>query len=104
MLVQFTFKNFKSFKNEATIDMTATSIKEHSYNVIETKLGDKYLKVAAIYGANASGKSNVIEAFNFMRYFVINSLGLENVENKHNKRIIPVDSFTFDSISKDEPS
>ena len=104
MLVQFTFKNFKSFKNEATIDMTAMSIKEHTYNVIETKPGDKYLKVAAIYGANASGKSNVIEAFNFMRYFVINSLGLENVENKHNKRTIPVDSFTFDSISKDEPS
>lgn len=104
MLVQFNFKNFKSFRNEATLDMTATSIKEHPYNLVETKPGNSYLKVAAIYGANASGKSNVIEAFSFMQYFVVNSLVLENVENKHSKRIIPVKGFAFDSISSGEPS
>ncbi|SNX53710.1 ATP-binding protein [Thermoanaerobacterium sp. RBIITD] len=104
MLVQFNFKNFKSFKNEATLDMTATSIKEHPYNLIETKSGEKYLKVAAIYGANASGKSNVIEAFSFMHFFVITSLGSESIENKHDRKTIPVRGFAFDSISKNKPS
>lgn len=99
MLVQFNFKNYKSFKNEARLDMTATSIKEHMYNLIETKSGEKYLKVAAIYGANASGKSNVIEAFNFMRFFVLYSLTLDVDYN-----YIPVRRFAFDKSSKTEPS
>ncbi|NLY96476.1 MAG: ATP-binding protein [Clostridiaceae bacterium] len=104
MLVQFNFKNYKSFKNEATLDMTATSIKEHPYNLIETKSGSKYLKLAAIYGANASGKSNVIEAFCFMHYFIYNSLGMESVENKRSKKTIPVTGFAFDNDSKNMPS
>jgi len=104
MLVQFNFKNFKSFKNEATLDMTAASIKEHAYNLIETKTKDKYLKVAAIYGANASGKSNVIEAFYFMHFFIINSLGTVNVQNKHNRESIPVKGFAFDRIYSGKPS
>ena len=104
MLVQFNFKNYKSFKNEATLDMTATSIKEHPYNLIETKSGSKYLKLAAIYGANASGKSNVIEAFSFMHYFIYNSLGMESVENKRSKKTIPVTGFAFDNDSKNMPS
>ena len=66
MLIKFNFKNFKSFKNENTLDMEATSIKEHEYNLVEVN-GDKYLKVSAIYGANASGKTNVLQAFNYMK-------------------------------------
>ncbi|MBO5477372.1 MAG: ATP-binding protein [Clostridia bacterium] len=66
MLIKFNFKNFKSFKNENTLDMEATSIKEHEYNLVEVN-GEKYLKVSAIYGANASGKTNVLQAFNYMK-------------------------------------
>jgi len=66
MLIQFNFKNFKCFKNETTLDMRATSITEHPYNLIDVNEVEKYIKVAAIYGANASGKSSVIQAFNFM--------------------------------------
>ena len=66
MLIKFNFKNFKSFKNENCLDMEATSLKEHEYNVAKTENGE-YLKVSAIYGANASGKTNVLQAFDYMK-------------------------------------
>ena len=70
MLIRFNFKNFKSFKNENCLDMEATSLKEHDYNVVKTDYGE-YLKVVAIYGANASGKTNVLEAFSYMKRKVL---------------------------------
>ena len=66
MLIRFSFKNFKSLKNENCLDMEATSLKEHEYNVAKTENGE-YLKVSAIYGANASGKTNVLQAFDYMK-------------------------------------
>lgn len=66
MLIRFSFKNFKSFKNENCLDMEATSLKEHEYNVAKLDSGE-YLKVSAIYGANASGKTNVLQAFDYMK-------------------------------------
>lgn len=64
MLVQFSVKNFMSFKERATLDMTViNSYKEHPSHVIDIGKKEKYLKTTAIYGANASGKSNFLEAF-----------------------------------------
>lgn len=66
MLIRFSFKNFKSFKDENCLDMEATSLKEHEYNVAKTD-STEILKVSAIYGANASGKTNVLQAFSYMK-------------------------------------
>ena len=66
MLIRFSFKNFKSFKDENLLDMEATSLKEHEYNVVKND-NVNLLKVAAIYGANASGKTNVLQAFDYMK-------------------------------------
>lgn len=66
MLIRFSFKNFKSFKDENLLDMEATALKEHEYNIAKTENID-LLKVAAIYGANASGKTNVLQAFDYMK-------------------------------------
>ena len=94
MLIQFSFKNFKSFKDEVTLDMTASSIKEHTDKLIENG-NEKYLKVTAIYGANACGKSNVIEAFSHMKRIILNSFTEEaKWEN------IPLKRFAFDEESK----
>jgi AAA15 family ATPase/GTPase len=60
VLISFTMGNMLSFRDETTLDMRATSIKAHSYSLIE-KGTHKLLPVAAIYGANASGKSNLIK-------------------------------------------
>ncbi len=86
MLIRFCFKNFKSFKNENCLDMEATALKEHEYNVAKTENGD-YLKISAIYGANASGKTNVLQAFSYMKKKVLvsddsrinNNLNEENI-------------------------
>lgn len=70
MLIKFSFKNFKSFRDENCLDMRATVLKEHEYNVANIN-NERYLKVAAIYGANASGKTNVLDAFDFMKREVL---------------------------------
>ena len=69
MLVQFTLKNVLSFKEETTIDMTAVhAYKEHESNLIDIGRKERLLKVAAIYGANASGKSNLRFAMGCLLY------------------------------------
>lgn len=75
MLVQFMLKNFLSFKNETILDMTAISAyKEHEYNLLEYGAKEKLLKVAAIYGANASGKSNLYLGMNYFQRIIVESL------------------------------
>jgi len=74
MLHQFTIKNFKSFKDEVTLDLTASTLKELPSDVVSDVMHEPVLKLAAIYGANASGKSNVIKAFSTMVYAVLSSL------------------------------
>jgi AAA15 family ATPase/GTPase len=61
VLISFTVKNMLSFKDEATLDMEASSIKSHSYSIIN-EARHKILPVAAVYGANASGKTNLISS------------------------------------------
>ena len=89
MLIRFSFKNFKSFKNENCLDMEATSLKEHEYNIAKTENGD-YLKIAAIYGANASGKTNVLQAFSYMKKKV-----LVSDDSRINNNLSEENIFTF---------
>lgn len=72
MLIQFSFKNFNSFRDEVTLDLSAAKMTEFSDRVVAVG-GEKLLLTAAIYGANASGKSNVYSAFEYMTKYVINS-------------------------------
>ena len=52
MLCQFTVKNFKSIRDEATFDMQAAAISEHEDRIIRDKDGELYFPVSAIYGPN----------------------------------------------------
>lgn len=71
MLVMFRFKNYGPFKDEAVFDMRAVkAYKEHPYNLIDRDGETPLLKVASIYGANASGKSSFIDAYRNFFYFV----------------------------------
>ena len=76
MLLQFSIKNFKIFKDKATLSLIASNYdkdtREDENICLEEKFGFKLLKSAVIYGANASGKSKLLEAFTFMKNFVIN--------------------------------
>jgi len=80
MIIQFSVRNFMSFKEQAVLDMTAIhAYKEHDYNLIHLGMDEKYLRVAAIYGANASGKSNFHIAFKVFQRIIVESL--KNVSN-----------------------
>lgn len=70
MLLMFKVKNYTSFKNESILDMRATAYAQHPAHVIRVndKLG--LLKTTALYGANASGKSNFISAMFFFEQYI----------------------------------
>lgn len=74
MLLMFKVKNYTSFKNESILDMRATAYVQHPNHVIHVndKLG--LLKATALYGANASGKSNFISAMFFFRQYIFRNL------------------------------
>lgn len=72
MLIQFAFKNFKSFKDTTVLDLAASKITEFSNHLLQSE-NEKVLPVISIYGANASGKSNVYQAFEYMTQYVIHS-------------------------------
>ena len=77
MLKRFSLENFSSFKLKNYLDLTADNTEIHSNHICDFKKV-KILKSAIIYGANASGKSNLIKALNYAKDIV--SLGLDNVE------------------------
>ena len=105
MLLQFNFKNFKSFRDDTTLDLTATKISEYSNHVIPIG-NEKVLPIAAILGANASGKSNVLEAFRYMATYVASSLnyGGDESRKKGKSEFLSPTPFLFDADSKDAES
>ena len=101
MLLQFYFSNYRSFEGEGILDMRASGSNELSSHIRNT-LNEKVLPVTAIYGANASGKSSVFEAFQFMALCVLESLSFSD-DDKKNPYKLKVDSFKF-SESREKPS
>jgi len=78
MLIEFSVGNFRSFKTPVTLSMVAAKIHSRDRqvdqnNTIHVDDDLTLLASAGIYGANASGKSNLIQAFQFVRWFVLNS-------------------------------
>jgi len=101
MLIQFNFKNFRSFRDDATLDLSAAKMSEFNDRVVSVS-NEKILPVAAIYGANASGKSNVYSAFEYMVEYVVNSLHYGDDPARFSEnRPTP---FLFDSVSEDAES
>jgi uncharacterized protein len=78
MLIEFSVGNYRSFKDKVTFSMVAANLvakekKLDENNVFAVDKELKLLKSAAIYGANASGKSNFAKALSFMKWFMVNS-------------------------------
>lgn len=104
MVVQFSLENFLSFKEENILSMVATPLREdetltENVEVPVADTGIKLLKSAVILGPNASGKSNVIKAFDFFKRFIVNSF--KNVQVGEE---IGIENFRLDSESSREPS
>jgi uncharacterized protein len=80
MLIEFSVGNYRSFKEVVTFSMVTAPIVVgdslmNGNNIFSATKEIELLKSAAIYGANASGKSNLVRAISFMKEFTINSVG-----------------------------
>lgn len=98
MLIEFSVKNFLSFKDKITLSMEKGNGDENLENVININ-NNSLLKTTAIYGANASGKSNIFKAFT-CAIMMIRSSNLIPVGGTWNL----VKPFLFDEVSKNKPS
>lgn len=104
MILEFCVENFLSFKDLTKLSMvSAKSFKEHKdNNLIEIDKKLNLLKSAVIYGNNASGKSNLLEALGFMQAIVLNSFRDALVENSEKK--FPLQKFILNSKTETESS
>lgn len=98
MLIEFSVKNFLSFKDKITLSMEKGNGDENLENVININ-NNSLLKTTAIYGANASGKSNIFKAFT-CAIMMIRSSNLIPVGGKWNF----VKPFLFNKTSSTKPS
>lgn len=98
MLIRFSVENFLSFRDEIEFSMIPGKTRKHPEHVVSNgKRSDvAVLRSAVIYGANASGKSNLIKAMDFAHDLI--------VTGKRPGEVIPVKPFRFDRAYLDKPS
>lgn len=99
MLLQFSVENFLSFNDEQTFSMVASDgDTRHPLHVIEAENGKNlsFLRAAALYGANASGKSNLVKAVAFARNRILNGT--------RSGQTIPVTPFKLSGGGGNRPS
>jgi uncharacterized protein len=104
MLIEFSVGNYRSFKEKVTFSMVAANLVSQDKNLDSNNVfavdGELSLvKSAAIYGANASGKSNLAKALQFMKWFMVNS----SKETQSTERI-GVERFRLSTETDDQPS
>jgi len=100
MLVEFRVKNFLSFKEEVVFSMLTSGKKEHPENLIpfDEEKSEYLTKTAMIYGPNASGKTNLLKAINFLCSGVLRSKNLSTSGK------IDITPFLFDEEAPKQPS
>lgn len=104
MLIEFTVANYRSFRDPALFSMVAANLKSKDQrldenNVFSVEGQPALLTSAAIYGRNASGKSNLVRALQFMRRFV-----LESFDSTEETGSIEVEPFRLSTETVDKPS
>jgi hypothetical protein len=96
MLIRFTVENFLSFNQRVDFNMLASDEASHAHHVVTYNGGQmrKLLRTSLLYGANASGKSNLIKAMAFARDFIVNGV------DKHKNIDIKPFKLQEDCVSK----
>ena len=98
MLIEFRFKNYRSFRDEAVLSMEAIGLGSFKNSLIQYN-NMKLLPGVAIYGKNGGGKSNVIRAFWLGVQFIRNAQRMQ-----HEKSTVPVVPFALNDYSVHEPT
>lgn len=104
MLITFKVENFMSFDRETVFSMVAGNAENHPTHIIKGKKQDTLavdiLKAAVIYGANASGKSNLLKAVDFAKQVISNGIKNTIADNKHfrlgNENLQQATKFEFE--------
>lgn len=110
MLCQFTFANFRSYRDGTTFDMQASPMKELGDSlIVDERDGQAFLPVSVIYGPNAGGKSNLLLAMHRMFDAVSYPMYLlarkdEAFKEAPRPRVTGTDAFLFDDEHSHEPS
>jgi hypothetical protein len=101
MLIEFRIANYRSYAAEKRFSMVAGSGTELPDNTFKAQGFERYplLRSAAIYGANASGKSNLIRAAWFLKSLIVLSAEISQSED-----LIPVEPVLLDRILATKPS
>lgn len=97
MLIQFTVENFLSIRDKVYLSLEPSKDSEHPENLI-TKGECNAVTSAAIYGANASGKTSLFKAITIALIMLRNSNNIQVTDR------LPVIPFKFDSESKNKPT
>ncbi len=106
MLCQFSFQNFKSYREETTFDLQAAAIPEFRDSLIVRDKCSDLLPVSVIYGPNGGGKTNLIRALSCLITAVVKPVhDLGSTRNRFvMQQKVVAEPFLFHSISKDEPT
>jgi len=98
MIQELRIRNFLSFKDEVTFSFEASNDKfAEASQVVTINENTRLLRFAIVYGYNASGKSNLLSALDFLSYFW--SVKPKDLDSKTGS--IP---FKLDAVSVDKPS
>ena len=103
MLIEFSVENFRSIKDKITLSMDSGSGKKLPNNLIKLSENQNLIKSAAIYGPNASGKSNLIKSIYFTWYLITQSHQF-NIDTRLNNIPIARTPFKLDLSSCKKPS
>lgn len=80
MLISFSVANFLSFEEKQTLSLNAGLVRKKSERIYKDKAGNRLVKFAALFGANASGKSNLVEAIGFSKSMIIHGFPSESTK------------------------
>jgi AAA15 family ATPase/GTPase len=83
MIIDFTIKNYRSFKEASSLSLIAEGLKNDGIAIRETNFKDNLLPVVGIFGQNAGGKSNIVKAFAYMQAAMLNADYINAPVNKH---------------------
>ena len=97
-LLRFTVENFRSISERKSISFIPDSIKDEPKSNVFMSDGFSYLRTVAIYGANSSGKSNLVDAIGCMSSIIVNSVKVNDKEN------LPYLPFRLNRVNNHQPT
>lgn len=106
MLCQFSFKNFKSYRDETVFDLQAATLPEFADTLIRRPKATDLLPVSVIYGPNGGGKTNLLQALTCLISTVVRPVAnlkttRSNIILQQSVEAVP---YLLDHISKEEPT